>query len=83
VKFKADAQFWPIKLQNTVQATEDELVADEKKYKEEQAAEQEGFSMHVVAGAYTRSLQSSTLAPSGFIAHVRAQLEHLQALSTG
>ena len=31
-----------------MQATEDELVADEKKYKEEQAAEQEGFSMHVV-----------------------------------
>jgi len=35
------------------------------------------------AGAYTHSLQSSTRGPSGHIAHVRAQLEHLWATSTG
>jgi len=35
------------------------------------------------AGAYTRSLQSSTWGPSGHIALVRAQLEHLRDTSTG
>ena len=47
LKLKSDAQFWPVKLQQTVQQTEDELVADEKRYKEEQEAEQEGFAMHL------------------------------------
>ncbi len=31
IKLKSDAQFWPNKLQNTVQETEDGLVADEKR----------------------------------------------------
>jgi len=35
------------------------------------------------AGAYTRSLQSSTGGPSGHIAHVRAHLEHLRDTFTG
>jgi dynein heavy chain len=47
VKLKSDAQFWPNKLFITVQETEDALHADENRYKEEQVAEQEGFSMHV------------------------------------
>jgi len=34
-------------------------------------------------GAYTRSLQSSTGGPSGHIAHIRAQLEHLRDTSMG
>ena len=34
-------------------------------------------------GAYTRPLQSSTSGPSGQIAHIRAQPEHLRVTSTG
>jgi hypothetical protein len=37
----------------------------------------------LLAGAYTRSLQSSTRKPSEHIAHIRAQLEHLRDISTG
>ena len=33
IKLKSDAQFWPNRLQNTVQETEDSLVADEQRYK--------------------------------------------------
>jgi len=41
------------------------------------------YGVHCVgAGAYTRSLQSSTRGPSGHIARARAQLEHLRDTST-
>jgi len=48
------------------------------------SAQQRGELVLLGSGrAYTRSLQTSTSGPSGHIAHITAQLEHLRTTSTG